>query len=86
MSYDTKVLNVGGTAAAEKIDLGQLGRKAIGVNLNAQADGSAQDADVTMAVPEASEAPFGSSPKTAPTPSAPSAAPPSPIRSPSRGW
>ncbi len=56
LSYDSKVLNVGGTAAAEKIEVGQLGRKAIGVNLNAQADGSAQDADVTMAVPEAAEA------------------------------
>src|SRR5262249_11543763 len=30
-----------------------LGPRAIGVNLDAQADGSAQDADVTMAVPRA---------------------------------
>ncbi len=56
LSYDSKVLNVGGSAAAEKIEAGQLGRGAIGVNLNAQADGSAQDADVTMAVPVAAEA------------------------------
>jgi Ca2+-binding RTX toxin-like protein len=56
LGYDSKVLNVGGTAAAEKIEVGQLGRAAIGVNLNAQADGSAQDADVTMAVPAAAEA------------------------------
>lgn len=55
LSYEPKVLNVAGSAAAERIEVGQLGRKAVGINLNAQADGSAQDADVTMAVPEAAE-------------------------------
>ena len=52
-SYEPKVLNVAGTAAAERIEIGQLGPKTVGVNLDAQADGSAQDADVTMAVPRA---------------------------------
>jgi Ca2+-binding RTX toxin-like protein len=52
-SYAPKVLNVAGTAAAERIEVGQLGRGAVGVNLNAQADGSAQDADVTLAAPQA---------------------------------
>jgi hypothetical protein len=50
-SYDPKVLNVGGTNAAERIEVGQLGRGTIGVNLDAQADGDAQDADVTLAAP-----------------------------------
>ena len=54
-SYDPKVLNVGGTDAAERIEIGQLGREAIGVNLNAQADGDDQDADVTLAAPETGE-------------------------------
>jgi Ca2+-binding RTX toxin-like protein len=48
--YDTKVLNVAGTAQGERIEVGQLGRRRIGVNLDAQADGSAQDADVTLGV------------------------------------
>jgi Ca2+-binding RTX toxin-like protein len=52
-SYEPKVLNVAGTAAPERIEIGQLGPGAIGVNLDAEADGSAQDADVTMAVPRA---------------------------------
>jgi hypothetical protein len=52
-SYSPKVLNVAGTTAAERIEAGQLGRRAVGVNLDAQADGSAQDADVTLAAPEA---------------------------------
>jgi Ca2+-binding RTX toxin-like protein len=51
-SYEPKVLNVAGTAATERIEAGQLGRNAVGVNLDAQADGSAQDADVTLAAPE----------------------------------
>jgi Ca2+-binding RTX toxin-like protein len=48
-------VNVAGTAASERIEIGQLGRKAVGVNLNAQADAKAQDADVTVAAPEAGE-------------------------------
>jgi RTX calcium-binding nonapeptide repeat (4 copies) len=54
-SYDPKVLNVAGTAAAERIEVGQLGRGAVGVNLNAQADASAQDADVTLIAPKGAE-------------------------------
>ncbi len=54
-SYDPKVLNVAGTAAAERIEIGQVGRGAVGVNLNARADASAQDADVTLPVPVAGE-------------------------------
>jgi RTX calcium-binding nonapeptide repeat (4 copies) len=54
-SYDRKVLNVAGTAAAERIEVGQLGRNAVGVNLDAQADASAQDADLTLAAPDAAE-------------------------------
>lgn len=52
-SYEPKVLNVAGTAAPERIEIGQLGLGTVGVNLDAQADGSAQDADVTLAVPQA---------------------------------
>jgi Ca2+-binding RTX toxin-like protein len=48
-SYEPKVLNVGGTAGAERIEVGQLGPDAIGVNLDAQGDGGAQDADVVLA-------------------------------------
>ncbi|MFL5897352.1 MAG: calcium-binding protein [Solirubrobacterales bacterium] len=48
--YKSKVLNVAGTAQSEEIDVGQLGRRTVGVNLNAQADGAAQDADVTLGV------------------------------------
>jgi RTX calcium-binding nonapeptide repeat (4 copies) len=54
-SYEPKVLNVGGTAAAERIEVGQLGSDAIGVNLDAQADGSAQDADIVLAAPAAED-------------------------------
>jgi Ca2+-binding RTX toxin-like protein len=51
-SYEPKVLNVAGTAAAERIEAGQRGPNAVGVNLDAQADEGAQDADVTLAAPE----------------------------------
>lgn len=47
-SYRPKVLNVAGTAASERIEVGQLGRRALGVNLDAQLDESAQDADVSI--------------------------------------
>lgn len=55
--YDPKVLNVAGTAAAEEILVGQLGRNAVGVDLNADPLGGAasRDADVTIAVPERAE-------------------------------
>jgi hypothetical protein len=48
--YEPKVLNVAGTAEGERIEVGQLGRRTVGVNLDAQADGGAEDADVTMRV------------------------------------
>lgn len=48
--HGEKVLNVAGTKAGERIEVGQLGRSAVGVNLNAQADDAAQDADVTLGV------------------------------------
>ncbi len=47
-SYEPKVLNVAGTAAGERIEIGELGRQAVGVNLNAELDESAQDADVSL--------------------------------------
>lgn len=53
--YDSRVLNVAGTAAAERIEVGRIGPNVVGVNLNAQADGSAQDADVTIRSPRDSE-------------------------------
>lgn len=53
--YDSRVLNVAGTAAAERIEVGRVGRNTVGVNLNAQADGSAQDADVTIHSPRSDE-------------------------------
>ncbi|MCW2988045.1 MAG: hypothetical protein JWM24_983 [Solirubrobacterales bacterium] len=52
-SYSRKVLNVAGTGAGERIEVGQLGHKAVGVNLDAQADGGAQDADVTLVATDA---------------------------------
>ncbi|MEX2448912.1 MAG: hypothetical protein WD404_09260 [Solirubrobacterales bacterium] len=49
-AYEPKVLNVAGTERGERIEVGQLGRRRIGVNLDAQADGGDQDADVTLGV------------------------------------
>ncbi len=48
--YEPKVLNVAGTERGERIELGQLGRRRIGANLDAEADGRGQDADVTLGV------------------------------------
>jgi hypothetical protein len=53
--YDPRVLNVSGTATAERIEVGRIGPNTVGVNLNAQADGGAQDADVTIRSPRGSE-------------------------------
>ncbi len=50
--YSPKVLNVGGTAASDTIVAGLLGPHRVGVNLNAQADGSAPDADVILDAPD----------------------------------
>jgi hypothetical protein len=47
-SYRPEVLNIAGSAQAEAIVAGALGPHRIGVNLNAQDDGSAQDADVIL--------------------------------------
>jgi len=49
-TYRQKALNVTGTNGGERIELGQLGRRRVGVNLNAQADGAHQDADVILGV------------------------------------
>lgn len=49
-AYEPKALNVTGTDRGERIEIGQLGRRRVGVNLNAHADGSRQDADVTLGV------------------------------------
>jgi len=49
-TYKPKQLNVAGTARGERIEVGQLGRRRIGVNLDARADGGSQDADVTLRV------------------------------------
>lgn len=49
-AYEPKALNVIGTDRGERIEIGQLGRRRVGVNLNAHADGSRQDADVTLGV------------------------------------
>jgi RTX calcium-binding nonapeptide repeat (4 copies) len=50
--YSPKVLNVSGTAAGETIEAGLLGPHQIGLNLNAQADGPAADADVILDAPD----------------------------------
>jgi hypothetical protein len=55
-SYSPEVLNVAGSAEAEAIVAGALGRHQIGVNLNAQEDGSAQDADITLDTVKPAEA------------------------------
>ncbi|HXR31861.1 MAG TPA: hypothetical protein VN752_12050 [Solirubrobacterales bacterium] len=47
-SFPAEVLNVAGTSGSETIVAGQLGRRRLGVNLNAQADGAKQDADVIL--------------------------------------
>jgi hemolysin type calcium-binding protein len=47
--YRPQVLNVGGSPASETAVAGQLGPRKLGVNLNAQDDGAAQDADVVLA-------------------------------------
>jgi hypothetical protein len=47
-TYKPKALNVAGTERGERIEVGQLGRRRIGVNLNARVDGGSQDADVTL--------------------------------------
>jgi Ca2+-binding RTX toxin-like protein len=47
-TYRPAVLNLGGTAGADTIVAGRLGRQRIGINLNSQADGAAQDADVLL--------------------------------------
>ena len=49
-TYEPKALNVSGTEGGERIEIGQLGRRRVGVNLNAQADGARQDVDVTLGV------------------------------------
>jgi Ca2+-binding RTX toxin-like protein len=54
-SYHPEVLNVGGSAASDTMVVGQLGPHQIGVNLNAQADGANQDADVVMATVDPSQ-------------------------------
>lgn len=54
--YRPEVLNVGGTAGADTIVAGQLGRHRVGVNLNSQADGAEQDADVVLDVVDPTEA------------------------------
>lgn len=55
--YSPKVLNVAGTAEAEEILVGQLGRDEVGVDLNADplAGAATKDVDVTIAVPERAE-------------------------------
>jgi RTX calcium-binding nonapeptide repeat (4 copies) len=54
-AYRKKALNVSGTNGGERIELGQLGRHRVGVNLNAQADGAGQDADVSLGVSRGDE-------------------------------
>lgn len=46
-SYDPKVVNLGGTPEADRIEIGQRNRR-VGINLNAQADGGSPDADLTV--------------------------------------
>jgi hypothetical protein len=48
-SYRSRVLNVGGSPASDTAVAGQLGPRSAGINLNSQADGAAQDADVVLA-------------------------------------
>ena len=46
-SYEPKVVNVAGSPGADRIEIGQRNQRRVGVNLNAQADGGSQDADLT---------------------------------------
>lgn len=46
--YDSPVLNVGATTGDDSVQAGQLGKGKIGVNLNAQAEAGAEDADITI--------------------------------------
>lgn len=46
-SYDPKVVNVGGTPEADRIEIGQRNRR-VGIDLDAQADGGAADADLSV--------------------------------------
>lgn len=55
-SYRPGVLNVAGTPEADSIVAGQLGAHAVGINLNAQADGANQDADYVLEGTDPSEA------------------------------
>lgn len=50
------MLNVAGTQATEAIVAGQLGRRRVGVNLNSQADGAAQDADLVLETADPAQA------------------------------
>jgi hypothetical protein len=46
--YRPEVLKVNGSARGETMVAGRLGRHKVGINLNAQADGAAQDADFVL--------------------------------------
>lgn len=47
-SYDPKVVNVGGTREADRIEIGQRNHRRVGINLNAQADDGSEDADLEV--------------------------------------
>ena len=55
-SYHPEVLNISGSSASDSIAIGQLGAHQVGVNLNAQEDGAAQDADAILTTVDPSEA------------------------------
>jgi RTX calcium-binding nonapeptide repeat (4 copies) len=50
-AYNPRVVNVAGSGAGERIEVGQLGPDLVGVNLNAGVEAGAADADVTFTAP-----------------------------------
>jgi hypothetical protein len=54
--YEPPVIGVSGTRGDDSIVVGQLGPHQVGVNLNAQEDGAAQDADFILEAPDPTQA------------------------------
>lgn len=54
--YEPPVIGVSGTVGADSIVVGQLGPHQVGVNINAQEDGAARDADFVLNAPDPSQA------------------------------
>lgn len=46
--YEPKVVNVGAGNGSDRVEVGQRNQRRVGINLNAQADGGSQDADLEV--------------------------------------